>query len=189
MCPFVVEIRTQYPSLDFEKFERYLKLGKRFPRNSIMTIDFMLTLQLPGNRFCHYHAVSGKPAALLNEMDVESRHARETNDVRAWGATHEVMTELSVSQLEHVNHRRLLSYMLHTDNIEDYVLPAAELARALTATKAEGPLDRVLTMVAKRHGWDQRAAYKIFGIAHFLGYLRWNHRHEVHKNKAMMLLK
>jgi len=154
-----------------------------------MTIDFMLTLQIPGYPFRLYHAVSGKPAALLDAPDVESRHTREANDVWAWGSTHEIMTELAVSPVENVNHRRLLSYMLHTKNIEDYVLPAAELARALTATTAKGTLDRVLTMVAKRHGWDQRTGYKIFGIAHFLGYLRWNHFHEVHRNKPMMLLR
>lgn len=189
MCPFVVEIRTQYPSLDFDKFERYLRLGQRLPRNCIMTIDFMLTLQIPGYPFRVYHAVSGKPAALLDEPDVESRHLREARNISAWGCTHEIMTELHVSPVEHVNHRRLLSYMLHTNNIEDYALPAAELARALLATTAKGTLDRVLTMVAKRHGWDQRSAYKIFGIAHFLGYLRWNHFYEMHRKKPMMLLK
>ncbi|MDR5803763.1 hypothetical protein [Caballeronia sp. LZ001] len=99
------------------------------------------------------------------------------------------MTDLTISPVEHVNHRRLLSYMMHTRNIEDYVLPAAELARALAASKAKGTLDRVLTMVAKRLGWDQLAAYRIFGIAHFLGYLRWNHAHELHRHKPMMLLK
>ncbi|MGF6442604.1 hypothetical protein [Paraburkholderia youngii] len=189
MCPFVVEIRTQYPSWDWSTYYRYVQSGRRMPTAKVMTIDFMLTLQIPGYPFRLYHGVSGKPLSLLTDDRVIERHDREAQQIWKWGCTHEVMTEWTVSGIEHINNRRLLSFMLHTDDLENYVVHAAELARALKATTAKGSLDRVLSMVGRRLGWGQRVAYRIFGIAHFLGYLRWNHRFELNRSNSMMLLK
>lgn len=187
MCPFVIEIRTQYPAWDREKFLKYCAEGRRMPKNLVMTIDFMLTLRIPGYPFRLYHGVSGKPSALMEEEKVVTRHKKEAENVWQWGTTHEVMTEKTVTNLENLNHRRMFSYMLHTTDIGTHAVAAAELARALRATRARGSLDRVLGMVAKRHGFDSRFGYRLFGIANFLGYLKWDHRFELYHASPLML--
>ena len=186
MCPFVIEIRTQYPAWNREEFLKYCAEGRRMPKNLLMTIDFMLTLGIPGFPV-RYHGVSGKPFSLLKEAKVVTRHKKETENVWKWGTTHEVMTEKTVTNLENLNHRRMLSYMLHTTDIGSHAIAAAELARALKATRAQGSLDRVLGMVARRHGFDFRFGYRLFGIANFLGYLKWDHRFELHHANPLML--
>jgi len=187
MCPFVVEIRTQYPAWNRADFLKYCEKGKRMPRNKIMTVDFMLTLRIPGYPFALYHGVSGKPSSLLEEEPVIARHRREANSLNEWGSTHEPMTENTVTNVECINYRRMLSYMLHTDDIGRHAVVAADLARALKATNAHGSLDRVLCMVARRLGWDRRLGYRLFGIANFLGYLSWNHQYELHPRYPMKL--
>ncbi|BCL96047.1 hypothetical protein MAFF211491_04990 [Ralstonia solanacearum] len=189
MCPFVVEIRTQYPSWSREKFLRCLAQGRRMPKNMVMTIDFMLTLRIPGYPFALYHGVSGKPAALLSEEKVSRRHGRESGELWQWSATHEVMTELTIPDQEHVNNRRLHAFMLHADCIERHAQHARSLADTLEATKACGPLDRVLSMVGKRFGHDRKTSYRLFAIAHFLGHLVWDHRFPLSPLQPMMLVR
>lgn len=187
MCPFIIEIRTQYPAWDREKYLWYSERGRRMRKSDVMTIDFMLTLQIPGYPFRLYHGVSGKPAALVNNDKVVNRHRREEANLWRWGGTHEVMTEETIPEIEFRNHRRLFALMLHTEDIGAHALAAAELARALYATKARGSLARVLSMVAKRFGWNRRRGYRLFGIAHFLGYLTWDHRFLLGFDRPMML--
>jgi hypothetical protein len=187
MCPFVVEVRTQYPSWDRDEYLKFCSEDRPFPKNKIMTIDFMLTLQIPGIPYLIYHGVSGKPLALLDEQSVVGRHGREANQLWRWGGTHEVMTEHSVSKTEYVNYKRMLSYMVHTDDIGRYAVSAAVLARALKATSARGDMNRVLGMVAKRFGWDLNTGYRLFAIANFLGYLSWNHDYRLWPRNPMML--
>lgn len=189
MCPFVVEIRTQYPSWDRAKYLRYSRLGWRMPKNAIMTIDFMLTLQIPGYPFLVYHGVSGKPAALVDLPGVKQRHARELEQLWSWASTHEVMTDATMSDREFRNYRRLYSYMYRTEDIKGHTLAAAEFARALKATTAQGSLDRVIRMISKRLGYGFMSGYRLFGLAHFLGYLQWDHRHAVAPELPMMILK
>ncbi|SAK96046.1 hypothetical protein AWB76_07233 [Caballeronia temeraria] len=187
MNPYVIEIRTQYPSWDRDAFLAYALRGRRMPKNKVLTIDFMLTLHIPGYPFRLYLGVSGKPSALLQEPAVLGRHERETSQLWTWGCAHEVMTERTVTEREHVNCRRLLSYMLHTDDIGALVPAVVEFAQAISTTTASGPLKRVIGMVAKRLGHDERMGFRLFGLAHFLGYLRWNHRYELDPRKPLSL--
>ncbi|MGA3964320.1 hypothetical protein G7939_00995 [Ralstonia solanacearum] len=99
------------------------------------------------------------------------------------------MTELTVSQQECANYRRLHAFMLHTDHIENYARDAQMLALALSRTTSRGTLDRVLGMVGKRLGYDRRTAYRLLGVAHFLGHLSWDHRFSVSPREPMMLMR
>ncbi|WP_316679435.1 PDDEXK family nuclease [Ralstonia chuxiongensis] len=155
----------------------------------VMTIDFMLALRIPGYPSVIYHGVSAKPSALVAEEKVVRRHNREAGALWTWAATHEVMTELTVSQQECANYRRLHAFMLHTDRIENYARDAQMLALALSGTTARGTLDRVLGMVGKRLGYDRRTAYRLFGVANFLGHLSWDHRFSVSPREPMMLMR
>ncbi|WP_321952096.1 PDDEXK family nuclease [Paraburkholderia bannensis] len=188
MCPFVVEIRTQYPAWDREKYLSNCANEKRMRKTEIMTIDFMLRLYIPGHGF-RYHGVSGKPSAFLKDDRVVRRHDREADNLWLWESTHEAMTEKTVPDIEYRNLRRLLASMRHTEDIGAYTLRAAELARELYATKARGPLSRVLRLMSNRFNRSTRSTYRIFAIAHFLGYLRWDHRYPLDARLPMMLMR
>ncbi|CAN0627317.1 protein of unknown function [Burkholderia multivorans] len=183
-----IRLRTQYPSWDREKYLRYCTRGKRMPKSEIMTVDFMLTLKIPGHPL-RYHGVSGKPAAFVEDQKVIIRHGRESDALWKWECTHEVMTDETIPEIEFKNYRHLFAFMLHTEDIGTHALAAADFARALYATGTRGSLDRVLRLITKRFGWTLRFGYRLFGIAHFLGYLTWDHRYELSRDLPMMLSK
>ncbi|MFL9954389.1 hypothetical protein PQR65_13395 [Paraburkholderia nemoris] len=189
MCPFVAEIRTQYPAWDREKYLWCSERGNRMRKSDVMTVDFMLTLQIPGHPFRVYHGVSGKPAALVGNEKVVSRHGREEDTLWKWRCTHEVMTEETIGEIEFSNYRRLFALMLHVEDIGAHAPAAEQLAHVLYETNARGSLNRVLGMVAKRLGWSLAHGYLLFGIGHFLGYLRWDHRFLLARRLPMMLNK
>ncbi|MGF6571586.1 hypothetical protein ABH945_003707 [Paraburkholderia sp. GAS333] len=187
MCPFVTEIRTQYPSWDRQKYLWSCERGQRMRKSDVMTVDFMLTLQIPGYPFRVYHGVSGKPAALVHDEAVLRRHRREEGNLWKWRCTHEVMTEETIPETEFRNYRRLFAFMLHTEDIGKDALAAKEFACALYATNASGSLERVLGIIAKRFGWSLARGYRLFGIGHFLGHLTWDHRYLLGRDRPMML--
>ncbi|MEC5407647.1 hypothetical protein VOM14_19030 [Paraburkholderia sp. MPAMCS5] len=191
MCPFVVEIRTQYPQWDRAEFLEYCRSNSRYPDNRLRTIDFMLRLCLPGLPYHIYHGVSAKPDAQLLDRKVITRHRKEADGLWEWGGTHEQMTELTVSELETTNYERLLTYMgqQSTDDIRGLARPAAIFGRALKKSEAKGSMDRVVGMVGKRHGWSLNEAYRVMAIAFFLGHLQWDHRYEIHPLEPMHLKK
>ncbi|MGT2430941.1 hypothetical protein ACU4HD_23830 [Cupriavidus basilensis] len=158
MCPFVVEIRTQYPQWSREAFLAYCREGRLFPRNELSTIDFMLTIQIPGIPYPIYHGVSGKPSAHLERKNVKARHKREADGLWEWGASHEVMTENSVTDIEYESYRRMFEHMRYVElaEMERLVDSAGEIARELLATKAKGNAARVVSMIGKRHRWDKK---------------------------------
>lgn len=182
-CEFyrhVVEIRVQYAIWDRDKFIRYNKAGKRFPKTAVKTLDIMLTIQIPGLPYLTYHVISVKPSALLNNPAVQQRLTVEREMLAEAGITHEVVTEEYVSQMEHNNNLRFSEYMCFTE-VDDLALlkPIAEkFALALEATNAKGSADRVLTMIAKREPFNgtRDLAYKLLGIACFFNFIRWDHR-------------
>lgn len=188
MCPFVVEIRTQYPAWDRERYLWSCANDKRMRKTEIMTIDFMLRLYIPGYGF-RYHGVSGKPSDFIENARVVRRHGREAANMWQWESTHEAMTELTVPEIEYKNLRRLAASMRYVDDIDAHTLKAASLARALNATSARGSLGRVLTLMSDYFGWSIELTYRNFAVAHFLGYLRWNHRHLLGAGRPMMLMK
>lgn len=176
MCPFVVEIRTQYPQWDRESFLSYCREGRLFPRNELMTIDFLLTLKIPGIPYRVYHGVSGKPVAHLEIEGVKRRHRREAEGLWRWGCTHEIMTEKTLSDIEYESYLRMFTHMQHVGNDELGRLAgsASKMASALLATHARGPARRVVTMVGKRLGWDSTTSFRLLACALFLGYLKWD---------------
>ncbi|MEX3984059.1 hypothetical protein AB4Y45_34415 [Paraburkholderia sp. EG287A] len=178
MCPFVVEIRAQYPQWNREAFLAYCREGRMFPRNELATVDFMLTLCIPGVPYLIYHAVSGKPYEHLLHPKVKARHERERNSAAEWCATHEVMTERSVTDLEYWNSLRMLSHMQHVapDEIGDLAGDARLFAHDLLATKASGNAERVVHMLGKRRGWNKDNSFRMLAIALFLGHLKWDAR-------------
>lgn len=184
-CEFyrhVVEIRVQYAIWDRDKFIRYNRAGRRFPKTAVKTLDIMLTIQIPGLPYLTYHVISVKPSALLDKPAVKKRLALEREMLAAVGITHEVVTEEYVTKLEHNNNLRFSEYMCFTE-VEDLALlkPVAEMfAIALARTDAKGSNDRVIAMIMKRHPFNgtRDLGYKLLGIACFFNFIRWDHDHK-----------
>jgi hypothetical protein len=187
MCPFVLECRTQYPSWDREEYERYYREGKPFPKNKVMTIDFMLTLSIPGRANLVYHGVSGKPKEQIPARKTVARHEREAETIAKWGSTHEVMDEFTVPDVEYRNYLLLKSWFLWTE-IEASMKSASVLASAISRSNRRGPLDSVLSTIGKRFGFTRDDSYRFFGVAVFLGYLWLDHRFPLGINKPLILL-
>ena len=185
MNPYVIEIRAQYPDWYIEEFQKYQRLGKRFPKTKITTIDFVVTLKIPGIPYLLYHAISVKYDDDLEESDV--RHAKEVTLTSRWSATHEVMTDLSVSDKQYVNTLRLLYYMRDVKNHGDRRELAMRFGAALLRTKIRGSLDRVLRIVGKRFDMDLDSSYQMFSLAHFFGFITWDHDYILIYRKPMIL--
>ncbi|MFC0167608.1 hypothetical protein ACFFKC_05900 [Pseudoduganella danionis] len=187
LCPYVVEIRVQYPEWDEARLVRIVEQGGRMSKSEIMTLDIVATLKLPGCAEPKYHVISGKPSSLVEKPENQRRHSRERDAVCSWDATHEVMTELTVSYSEHGSNLLLLAFMRDVKNIEDWTDSAKAFANALKRTRIRGSLDRVLNIVSRRFNWDINTGYRIFSIAHFLGYLAWDHNYKLAIDRPMML--
>lgn len=187
MSPFVVACRTQYPSWDKDEYQRYSSSNMSFPTNKVMTIDFMLTLSIPGIPFFLHHGVSGKPRGQIDLKPTKARHEREVDSLWKWGGTHEVCDEFTIQECEYSNYILLRSWLLWTD-IEARMGDAELLAQALKKTKAQGSLDRILSMVGKRFGHSLNVTYRIFSVAVFLGHLRLNHRYALRPTMPLYIL-
>ncbi|MCK4140496.1 hypothetical protein ACQUJZ_16575 [Ralstonia pseudosolanacearum] len=179
MCPFVVEIRTQYPQWNREAFLAYCREGRMFPRSELATIDFMLTLRIPGIPYLTYHGVSGKPRTHLERKSVKARHEREARGLSEWCATHEVMTEAAVNDTEYESYRRMFEHMKYVELEEmgNLVDGARQFALDLLATKATGSAGRVVPMIGNRLGWGKNKSFRLLAVALFLGYLKWDVRY------------
>lgn len=187
MNPFVVEIRTQYPEWNSSLYWEYRKMGMRMPKRALMTIDFLLTLKIPGRASLHYHAVSTKPHEFLQNPAVQKRHKREVASVTLWGCTHEVMTQHSVTDMEAINNCRLFEYMREVDDIASYRSVAIDMATALLSDPTTGTCDQKIGRASKRFGWTLNEGYRIFAIANFLGYLSLNHEFELLLDKPLII--
>lgn len=179
MNPHVLEIRSQYPEWDRGKFTQRLVRGDNIPKNDVMTIDFVLTIKIPGSSRLHYHGISFKPYKDLELEKNPERHERERKILGLWGATHEIMTEHTFSEKEDVNNQRLFQYMLHVTDINRYAKLAKDFAKRLLSSTAKGTYDRVITMNAKAMRQSRDEGYRLYALAHFLGYLRFDHRNDL----------
>ncbi|OWW20764.1 hypothetical protein [Noviherbaspirillum denitrificans] len=188
MSPFVLECRTQYPSWNREEYEKYFLASKPFPNNKVMTIDFMLTLSIPGIPYLLYHGVSGKPREQINHEKSKARHEREADSLSKWGCTHEVLDEFTISDTEYSNYLLLKQWFKWTD-VSACMHDAAELAESLLKSKAKGNLDRVLPMVGRRLGHDRDHAYRLFGVAAFLGHIWIDHRFPLRIERPLVVLR
>jgi hypothetical protein len=187
MNPFVVEIRCQYPEWERSIYRLYESMGLNIPKNKLMTIDFVLTLKIPGRTGFHYHAVSTKPYEKLMLPAVLRRHAREFNLLRRWGCTHEIMTEHSITRREGINCRRLLEYMRYVEDIGSYQSAALNMANAFFSRTVRGTCDWEIGAVSSHFGWNLNEGYRIFAIANFLGYLALNHDYKILPDHPLVL--
>ncbi|MFM0292128.1 hypothetical protein P0D68_03125 [Paraburkholderia sp. RL17-380-BIE-A] len=186
-CPFVLEVRTQYPSWCRDEYSRYRDEGRRFPKNKVMSIDFLLTLQIPGIPYPVYHGVSAKPFSMLEMKNVKRRHAKEISRLFSWSASHEVMHELTVPDSEYGNYLFLNSLMVHVD-IERCWIEAHQFATDLMSSTAVGSMDRILGMLGNRRGYSLDDSYRLFAVAIFLGYLVVDHTFPLDVDESLNLV-
>lgn len=181
MNPAVVEIRTQYPEWNFLEIAERRRSNRYYQMREVemFTVDFIITYQIPGTHELRYHAISCKPLDYLLDDDVVRRHEKEIRYLALWGCTHEIMTEYSISEIEDLNNQRLLQYMLYVENVYHYANHAHALAIALDSLRPDGDYDDVLAWLGNQFDWTRNDAYRYFGIAHFLGYLKFDHSREL----------
>ncbi|TCG05114.1 hypothetical protein BZM27_36080 [Paraburkholderia steynii] len=185
-CPFVLEARTQYPSWSREEYHRYVEERRRFPKQKVMSIDFMLTLRIPDLPYVVYHGVSAKPYSLIHTKSVEKRHEKEASRLSEWAASHEVMDEYTVSDTEYANYLLLNEWMIHVD-IGRYWSAAFEFASDVMRSSATGSLDRILGMLGRRRGYNLNESYRLFAVAVFMGYLVVDHKFQLDVDEPLML--
>ncbi|QJQ03417.1 hypothetical protein C798_25230 [Herbaspirillum rubrisubalbicans Os34] len=178
MCPFVVEIRSQYPEWDRIKVGKRRAANTGIPKSGVMTIDFVVTYQIPGSRELRYHAISCKPYDQIFEDEVVGRHQREIALLSIWNCTHQIMTEHSITDIQDRNNQRFMQLMLHTENVYSCAENAMKLANRLNKVSIQGDYDFVLAVIGDEYGWDLNTSYKYFGVAIFLGYLKYDHSKE-----------
>jgi hypothetical protein len=186
-CPFVLEVRTQYPSWCRDEYSRYRAEGRRIPKNKVMSIDFLLTLQIPGVAYPVYHGVSAKPFSMLDLKNVKKRHAKEASRLSGWSASHEVMHEATVPDGEYRNYLFLNSLMVHVD-IQGCWLDAYRLATDIMKSSAVGSMEKILGMLGKRRGYSVDDSYRLFAVAVFLGYLVVDHTSPLDVDESLNLL-
>lgn len=187
MNPFVIEVRAQYPEWKRSIYQEYKSMNLRMPKRCVITIDFILTLKIPGRSGLHYHAVSVKPYEYLKKLSVQERHQREVELLGEWGCTHEIMTEHTITQREHVNNMRLFEYMKKVEDISIYQEAASNMAMVMLNELMPGACDQLISIAANHFGWSLDEGYRIFAIANFLGYLAINHEYEILPDKSLVL--
>jgi hypothetical protein len=187
MNPFIVEIRAQYPEWRRSLYQQLKGVHMRMPKRSLMTIDFVLTLQIPGNTDLRYHAVSIKPYELLTQPAVVRRHKREAEVLAEWGCTHEIMTGHTIGPNEAINSQRLLQYMRYVEDISLHRTEALDLSNIISRDRALKTCDEKIEIAANSLGWSRDKAYRIFAVANFLGYLSLDHAYELLPNSPLHL--
>lgn len=187
MNPHVVEIRAQYPEWDRNSYRLHESLGLNMPKRGLITIDFVLTLKIPGESTLRYHAVSSKPYGKLTDPAVQRRHQREFDLLSRWGCTHQIMTEHSVSRRQAINCHRLFEYMRYVDDISALRESAQLMAKALLSQKMIGTCDQRISAAAEGTGFSLNEGYRAFGVANFLGYLEVDHRYEILPDHQLVL--
>ncbi|WP_233578548.1 TnsA endonuclease N-terminal domain-containing protein [Aquitalea sp. FJL05] len=188
MNPFVVEVRAQYPEWERGMYQECKEMNLRMPKRGVITIDFLLTLKMPGGSGFHYHAISVKPYEKLKQLSVQKRHLREVELLHWWGCTHEIMNEHSISIREHINNRRLFEYMKMVNDVSAYQEVASNMATILLSETKFEICDQRVSAAAGYLGLGRDAGYRIFAIANFLGYLTLDHEHEILPDKPLVLV-
>ncbi|MCE4058714.1 hypothetical protein LXM60_00630 [Pandoraea sputorum] len=185
LCPFVVEIRTQYPLWDRRKWGDS-RSGK-IPRRATITVDIVATLRIPWQRELVYVVISVKRDDVLADKNVIRRHEKEVRLSQQWGMRHAVMTWASIPEIESENLARILEKIKQEPDIQTLTYPAKMLSEMLLETKAKGTMDEVLRLIGRRLGLSLDDAYTLVAVAIFLGYLEWDHRFRFDSNLPMKI--
>jgi hypothetical protein len=196
--PLVVEIRAQYPEFDQEKWALAKQRAElmhrtipdfhgKVPAQLVITVDCVATLALPGKQELLYHTISGKPAALLQLPKVIRRHEKEKVLRARWNSTFEIMTDMTFSEQEHRNNVRILRWLSRIRDVHAHTHTAAEFAAKLKRTKAKDCVNQVLATIGNRMNLTRSECYLYFAVAHYCGYLRWDHKFPLRPNKEFRL--
>ncbi|MGT2454414.1 TnsA endonuclease N-terminal domain-containing protein [Cupriavidus basilensis] len=181
---WVLEARSQYPFWDAEKYLRYYRAGRPFPKTSVATFDFMLTLCIPWTQELHYHCVSIKPSGQLDDAKVVRRHEREAKWCAERGITWECLTELDFPEREYWNHK-VLKRFLRDAGITRQMADAREYAERVSRSSASGSLNHLLKCANRR--WTLLECYQMFGVAVLMGWLRIDHRFPLEEGEPLFL--
>lgn len=187
MCPFVVDIRTQYDIWDSERWGT--QYGKHIPNSQKKALDFLLTLDIPGQPDFIYHCIFVKREADLVKPEVVTRLNTEVQWLRPLFISLEVMTEHSVPDIEYRNLKYFNALTRKFDSLEPLIPDAKKFASRLLKSHAKGSVERVVGMVGRRCGYTFSEAVILFGVAIYIGVLEWDHRYVFGRRERFVWVK
>lgn len=184
--PWVRDIREQYPMLDHEKFWKALDQGKRMRRSDILTIDFIVTYQLPHSTELRYHGISIKSARYAPDDKDKAREDKERACLTSIGWTWELVKSDAVSDREYQNCALLYNYVRDTD-IMQLRDAARQFAAALKKGSRSGVLGAVLSRLGRNMHLDELQTHRLFASAVAFGYLELDHEYGLGMDRELML--
>ncbi|QEZ44169.1 TnsA endonuclease N-terminal domain-containing protein [Cupriavidus oxalaticus] len=193
--PRVLEIRTQYPFWDRDKYLKYMRAGKPFPKSLVPTMDFMLTLRRDDGSFA-YHCVSVKATGALDEDEVRERQKRETDWCEKWGITWELLTENDFPEQTYFNHLVLREFIRggSLDELHEEARCFADRVLNSTTSKSTNRdgINETLRRVLKCASWGTiplRKCCRLFAVAVCIGHLKIDHEYPLGEHKELYLVR
>ncbi|MCA8287320.1 TnsA endonuclease N-terminal domain-containing protein [Burkholderia vietnamiensis] len=168
----VVDFREQYPLYDIDKLRSILANNPNPSRTSVMTIDVLVTETKSGWKDHRHTGLSVKYSNELTRQTTWRRLIREKEFCLKQGWGWSLVTEQHVDEMKWRMSRRIWRWMKNSDGgaLAD---DAARIASILnTGNVRSATADMRLSVAAKKMGCDLNQAYRLFGIAAVLGYVR-----------------
>lgn len=189
MHPLVVEVRAQYVLWNGDKLREAEALNQRLRKTDLMTVDFTLTIKIPGRSGLLYHVVSAKLDGKVNDPKTLARHMNEIDALKGYGISHEVMTGQSISHIEFLNLQRLYERMSFVQIVDIPNLrgPALYFATKLSKSNISGTLLRNISIISERLNLTIHEGFTYFSLANFFGFIRWDHAHPMRNSLPMSI--
>ncbi|MFK0378365.1 hypothetical protein [Pandoraea sp. NPDC090278] len=185
-CPYVVDMREQYPVYDSEAFMRALRQGKRLHKSKCLTIDFHLTLALPPDFRHHSHWVSIKfDKTVLSQQDIQ-RAEREFNLADDRQSTWEMMDSRDFPAGHLRNFAALWTHFKFT-RAWDLYSEASYFARRIPQRSLRGTTHDVMTRHARSLGIGVDHAFRLLSTAVSFGHLWLDHSFHYSADRALHL--
>ncbi|WP_281718814.1 TnsA endonuclease N-terminal domain-containing protein [Pandoraea apista] len=174
-CPYVIDMREQYPIYNQDAFNRALMKGRRLNKSQCLTIDFMLTLALPPDNRPHTHWVSIKFDKTGIDDSDRRRAEREESNARARGETWEMLDSKDFPAAALRNFAALWTQFKFS-RAWDLYADSKILANRILRCSLRGKTDDVMNRHARHMGISLDQAYQLLSTAVSFGHLWLDHR-------------
>ncbi|MGF6774861.1 TnsA endonuclease N-terminal domain-containing protein [Paraburkholderia sp. GAS334] len=163
--PDVVDWREQYPFFDPNEVARYMRTGKRVPRNKVPTLDFVYTLAANDNQPYRSGAISVKSKEELKLAATWRRMEREQAFCAQHGWSWRMITEEQMPTSKGRACREVVLWAQYSEIAAD--ADSARLLAALVRKSANGhdSFEDVLSDSALQLGCTLNDAYTFFAVA------------------------
>jgi TnsA endonuclease N terminal len=179
--PSVIDFREQYPLYDIEQMRGILARDSELPRNTVMTIDVLVTKEssVKSQNQKPYVGLSVKYLKELTKKATWRRLLREKDFCFKQGWEWTLITENHVDAMRWRMSRRIWRWMKDSDGAL-----LADAAKTIACILTNDSLsaataDERLSSAAERMGCDLNHAYRLVGVAAVLGYVNVDTTQEI----------